>query len=388
MRNFKKLLCVMLALVVALSAASCSFSKQYAYQKDDIELPIGVYIYYLYQAYTEAQNYAQQLDSYDSTTGRYNGKKSFLKLEITDGDDNTAVAEDWIKDKAKEYLQDAIAASYEFNKVGATVDELGPKNMYSEINPYAVYNYQTGQLDYSLDKTLADVAASYEDYGIGFDAWLFCTATLSQMKEASFEKEYGEDGVTPVSKDEITDYFTKNYTSYSTLSANLYTTETAEDDSESTTDVALSEDEVKKYEDAFKAYAEELKAGTSMDDVVAEYNEAFGAEATASPNVTKIDKDTEDELNKAILELKEGEASYKIIGDDENTRVIYLIYKAPIKDSVAEYVDDDSKRSNLLHEIKDDAFEELLDKVIEEKGCEPSSACNGYKPSMFEATKK
>ena len=50
MRNFKKLLCVALALVVALTAASCSLSKQYAYEKEDIKLPVGAYINYLDQA--------------------------------------------------------------------------------------------------------------------------------------------------------------------------------------------------------------------------------------------------------------------------------------------------------------------------------------------------
>jgi hypothetical protein len=154
----------------------------------------------------------------------------------------------------------------------------------------------------------------------------------------------------------------------------------------------MSEDDVKKYEDAFKSYAKELKKGKSMDDVVAEYNEAFGAEATASPSVQKIDKDTEDELNKAILALKEGEASYKIIGDDENTRVIYLIYKAPIKDKVAEYVNNEGEdgtdhRSTLLHEIKDDAFKELLNVIIEAGDVKMSSDCNGYNPSMFEKKK-
>ena len=104
MKNFTKILCVVLALVVALSAAACSLTQQYAYQKDDIELPIGTYIYYLYSAYNEAQNLAQQSDLYDSETGKYDGKKSFLKMEITDEDGETAVAEDWINDKAAEKL--------------------------------------------------------------------------------------------------------------------------------------------------------------------------------------------------------------------------------------------------------------------------------------------
>ncbi len=385
MRNFKKLLCVVLVVLVAFSAASCSLTKQYAYQKDDIELPIGVYIFYLYQAYSEAQNYAQQTDAYDSATGRYNGKKSFLKVEITDSDDNTAVAEDWIKDKAKEYTRNAVAISIEANKLGATIDELGAKDMYSTINPYSIYNSSTGQLDYSLDQSLADVAANYEQFGIGFDSWLLCNASIAQTENAVFDKEYGEGGPLAVSTDEITKYFTENYYSYTTFSANLYTTEAGEDGS--TENVALDKDEVKRYEDAFKSYAEEVSGGKSVDDVVAEYNEAFGAEATATPSVNKIDKDTTDELNKAILDLKEGEAAYKIIGDDENTRVIYLIYKAPIKDEIANYVDDETQRSTLLHEMKDEDFEQLIKDIIKENDIELSSACNGYQPSLFEKTK-
>ena len=84
MKNFTKILCVVLALVAALSVASCSLTKQYAYQKDDIELPIGVYVYYMYSSYNEAQTLAQKSDLYDAATGKYDGKKSFLKMEITD----------------------------------------------------------------------------------------------------------------------------------------------------------------------------------------------------------------------------------------------------------------------------------------------------------------
>ena len=60
MKNHSKILCVVLALIIALSAASCSLSKEFAYQKDDIELPIGTYILYLQQAYQQAQGFAQK----------------------------------------------------------------------------------------------------------------------------------------------------------------------------------------------------------------------------------------------------------------------------------------------------------------------------------------
>ena len=392
MRNFQKLLCVVLVLIVALSAASCSLTPQYIYQNDSYKLPVGVYIYYLRQAYSEAQSYAQQSDKYDSATGKYDGKKSFLKMEITDGDDNTAVAEDWIKDKAKEYTQKSIALCYEFNKLGATFDELGPNDMISTISPYAIYNSQTGQLDESLDKTLAEYAKDVEQYGIGFDSWLFVNSSYDLMNEATFKAEYGEGGENPVSKDEITKYFTENYYNYTTISANLYTTETKKDedgnDTEETENKAFDKKTLKKYEDAFKGYAAELKGKTTMDDIVKKYNKAFDAEATASPSCVKIDKDTTDELSKAVLGLKEGEATYKIIGDDDNTKVIYLIYRQPIKDKVAEYIDGGTQQDNLLHEMKDDAFDELLKSIIEDGNADLPSCCNSYKPSMFEEEKK
>lgn len=392
MRNFKKLLCVVLVLLVAFSAASCSITQQYAYQKDEVKLPVGVYIFNLQRAYGEAQSYAQQSDKYDSETGKYDGKKSFLKMEITDSDENTAVAEDWIKDKAKEYTLESIAIMTEFYKLGATIDELGPNDMYSSINIYSIYNTQTGQLDQSLDQKLSDVAKNYEKYGIGFDSWLLCNSSIDLMKEAAFNAEYAADGPSPVSKDDITKYFTDNYYNYTTISAPLYTSEAKKDDSgnatEETENKAMSKKEVQKYEDAFKAYAKDLKGGKSMDDVVEKYNKAFKAEATANPTVVKIEKDTTDELSKAVLGLKEGEATYKIIGDDDTTRMIYLIYRQPIKDKISEYLDGGTKQSGLLHEMKDDDFDKLLKAIIEDENIELSSACNSYKPSMFEEKDK
>ncbi len=93
-------------------------------------------------------------------------------------------------------------------------------------------------------------------------------------------------------------------------------------------------------------------------------------------------------MNKAVIALKDKDATSKVIGDDENTRVIYLIYKEPIKDKVKEYVDDEAKRSSLLHEMQDDTFDELLDVIVEGGNAELTSDCNSYKPSMFEEKKK
>ncbi|MBQ9680460.1 MAG: hypothetical protein IJV48_07260 [Ruminococcus sp.] len=376
MKNFSKILCVVLALIMALSVASCSFSKQYAYQKDDIEVPIGVYIYYLYNAYNSAQSYAQQSDLYDSETGKYDGKKSFLKMEITDDDGETAVAEDWIKNKTEERIKEAVAIYTKFNDLGCTIDQ-------TEIDSTKTYYQSYWDQSYS---------EQFEAYGVSFDSFFEAGYMIPVMENEAFKAEYGTDGPSAVSDEDLTAYFTENYTSYKYFSANLYTTETAEseDGSEETAseNVALSEDEIAAYQKDFESYASTLSEGGSFDDVKKEYMEKY--EITDDPvteSVEIIDEDTEDEILKTIKGMKDGQAMTMEIGDDDTSKQLYLIYREPIKDQVEKYTDPEQEKDTVLSSMKGEDFEELLKNFADELNITLSSACSSYNPSMFEESK-
>ena len=88
-----KLGSLLLAIMMAFTAvaAGCSFNKEWSYKTSEKELPIGVYIYCLNNAYATAKGYAEKLDGYDSE------KDSWLDMEITDDDGNKEVARKWIK---------------------------------------------------------------------------------------------------------------------------------------------------------------------------------------------------------------------------------------------------------------------------------------------------
>ena len=377
MKNFSKILCVVLALVIALSAASCSLSKQYAYEKDDIKLPIGVYIYYLYNAYNSAQSYAQKSDLYDSATGKYDGKKSFLKMEITDDDGKTAVAEDWIKDKAAEDTKTAVAIQTKFNDLGCTLDQ-------TEID--STQSYYKSYWDQSYSEML-------EPYGISFDSFFLAGYTLPAMESEAFKAEYGTGGPSAVSDEELTKYFKDNYTSYKYFSANLYTTETAEntDGSAETAseNIPLSADKIAEYQKDFDGYATTLSDGGSYADVVAEYmkNYVFNDAATTE-NVEDIDEESTDEIMKTILDMKDGQAMTVVIGDDDTTKQIYLVYREPIENQVEAYTDPEQHKNDVLSAMKHEEFDEMLKKLAEEMNITLSSACDSYKPSRFEETKK
>ena len=377
MKNFSKILCVVLALVIALSAASCSLSKQYAYEKDDIKLPIGVYIYYLYNAYNSAQSYAQKSDLYDSATGKYDGKKSFLKMEITDDDGKTAVAEDWIKDKAAEDTKTAVAIQTKFNDLGCTLDQ-------TEID--STQSYYKSYWDQSYSEML-------EPYGISFDSFFLAGYTLPAMESEAFKAEYGTGGPSAVSDEELTKYFKDNYTSYKYFSANLYTTETAEntDGSAETAseNIPLSADKIAEYQKDFDGYATTLSDGGSYADVVAEYMKKYAVEEDpTTENVEDIDEESTDEIMKTILDMKDGQAMTVVIGDDDTTKQIYLVYREPIENQVEAYTDPEQHKNDVLSAMKHEEFDEMLKKLAEEMNITLFSACDSYKPSRFEETKK
>ena len=364
MRNFTKILCVALALIVALSAASCSLSKQYSYKTDDVELPIGVYIYYLQTAYNEAQTLAQKSDKYDSEAGTYDGSKSFLKMEITDDDGNTAVAEQWIIDKAAEYMNDAVAVYHEYNELKATLDE----------STHEYYkSYYTSYWEQGLSET-------YQGLGISLDSFIQAAITIPLMRSAVFEAEYSEGGPQAVADDDLKSFFNDNYTSYKYFSADLFTS--SED--EATSGTAMTDEEVAAIEKDFKAYADSIKDSESFTSALEKYKAAYDSSATATEDIKKIDEDTADDIQKAIVDLKEGKAKAQIIGDDETSRKMYLLYKAPITDE-KDYLSDDNNRLTVLSEMKNDDFSDYLKEVAKSLKIDVSSSCSSYKPSMFEA---
>lgn len=372
MKNFSKILCVVLALVMAMTAASCALSKPYAYQKDDVEIPVGVYIYYLQSAYNQAQSYAQQSELYDSETGKYDGKNSFLQMEITDDDGETAIAEDWIKDKAEENTKIAIATYAKFNELGCTIDEAEIKQAEDYYKSY-------------WEQSLQD---SYEGYGISFESFMMAGYTIPVMESEAFDAEYAEDGPSALSAEEVGAYFTENYTSYKYFSVNLYTTETETDADGNDTDVStpLSEKEIAAYQKAFEGYASTLSAGGSFDDILKEYMDANSIEEDPSTsNVEIIDEDTDDELMKAIKDMKDGQAMTIETGDTDETKQLYLLYREPIENQLEAYTDPDQNRSTVVSEMKHEEFDELLEKLADEMNISLSSACKSYKPSMFEA---
>lgn len=374
MKPYAKIGSLLLALIIAVAAVGCtpiSLNAEWAYKTDKVELPIGVYSYSLKTAYSQAQNYASKLASYDEASD------SWLDLEITDDDGDKAIARDWIKNEADKMCLNYIAVDNLVEELGidmsgATADSAKKSaEEYWTVGPYASYGYYMPYKD------------QYEPYGVSFESFEYCTTLYNTKYSAIFDKIYGEGGSKEVKDDEFISYFTENYTDYKYIKANLYKSTT--DESNKNTDVALSDEDAKKITDEFDGYAKELNNGTSFDDVVNKYKTANSLTDDPSTSAVENLKSSSlgDELKTALGEMKANEAKTVKVGTG-NTAVYYLIYKGDINSDIDSYVYDSTQRNKLLADMKKDEFAKYVDDLAQKTDCEKNqSVLDQYKPELY-----
>lgn len=377
MKAIKKITAAFLAVLMIMSISGCSTKPEWSYKVDDNEMQIGVYIYALYTAYNQAASYASSAEGYDA-------EKSFLNLTITDDDGETAVAKDWIVDTAKELTKNILTIEEEFEARGLTLtaeDEAAAKE--SADNDWNLGPYYDMYLAYGMMPTpYKDIL---EPYGVSYESFERASYMASAKQTALFEEIYINDEETAVSTEDLTNYFTENYTSYSYLSVRL--ADSATDDSGSTTYTAMSDEDIAEIESTLQGYADNINngAGTFAEQMV-EYTAL--KELESDPSTSAVENLDESSLNEDVIaalnELEEGKASLVKIGEAENA-YYYLVYKAPIADSVADYIEDETNSFNVLSAMKSEEFQDMLTAKAEELGIqENTSVVNSYKPSMFE----
>ena len=377
MKAIKKITAAFLAVLMIMSISGCSTKPEWSYKVDDNEVQIGVYIYALYTAYNQAASYASSAEGYDA-------EKSFLNLTINDDDGETAVAKDWIVDTAKELTKNILTIEEEFEARGLTLtaeDEAAAKE--SADNDWNLGPYYDMYLAYGMMPTpYKDIL---EPYGVSYESFERASYMASAKQTALFEEIYINDEETAVSTEDLTNYFTENYTSYSYLSVRL--ADSATDDAGSTTYTAMSDEDIAEIESTLQGYADNINngAGTFAEQMV-EYTAL--KELESDPSTSAVENLDESSLNEDVIaalnELEEGKASLVKVGEAENA-YYYLIYKAPIADSVADYIEDETNSFNVLSAMKSEEFQDMLTAKAEELGIqENTSVVNSYKPSMFE----
>ena len=373
MKPVLKLGSLLLAVLMAVAAvfSGCSLNKEWSYKSSAKELPVGVYIYCLSNAYSTAKSYAEKLEDYDSS------KADWLDKEITDDDGNKAVARQWIKNKAQEYCLNFLAVEDQLVvETAATYDEATLTNYRDMAKQY----WEVGVSQYG--QQTAALKLTYEPFGVSLESFSYVYADANVKQEALFYGTYGKGGSKEVKDDELNEYFTDNYVSYSYLGAPLYSATTDEEGNSS--NIALSDKKIEELKSEYEGYVSDIKNGKSLDDVTKAYREKNNDE-TAEPTTNTDHKDSfsmGDDFKAAVEKLDGKSATTLVVGEKENA-MLYFIYKDDIKDVAKNYLKDGEQKKQVLAKMKSDEFKDYMKELVKELKYEKNSAVDGYDPKMF-----
>lgn len=338
MKNTIKPLAILSAAVLLACTTGCA-DTSWSFKTDKTTLSNGMYIYYTVEAYNEASS-----EISESSESSESSDVSIMEQKI-DGKSS----EEWMKEKAVEKAVEKM-----------TLEKLASKNKIKidEATLEAQSSYYTQMYQYG--------SSMYEQLGISEDSYISATVEYDLLWSEVFDSIYDEGGTKEVSSEDKEKYFKENYTDYFYISYSLTTT----DDDGNTVDVDdTTLDTVKTN---FAKYVDMInKQSKTTDDVVAQYKVDFDTETDPSYSGTAVleDASLSDELKEAITDLKENRAAVTTINN-----TYYLIYKGAIADKVST-LEDDSVNSNVLHQMKDEEYEEYLDNEEKKLDYETNDAC-------------
>jgi hypothetical protein len=383
-KKIKKIVAGSVAGALIVSATACtpiSTKAQWSYKYGDYEKAVGVYIFALYNAYNEAQTYAEDVDGYDEN-------ESFLDLKITDDEGNEAVASQWIKDRADIIVREALYLDNALDEKNSTVDEESYSSQ-AQQDWELGYNYALySQYGYSTTPE-QDIL---EPYGISVDSYCQLQYIANAKRSQLFDLMYDEGGSEEVSDKELKKYFDESYSYYSYFTIPLYE-DTTDDDGNQTSE-AYSTKKQKKLTKLAESYANAINNGSTVNKQCKEYLDYTKSDAEVSDTVTtNCELLDEDNLSSSTLgedvatdfvDIKVGEAKAITIGEDDS-KTIYVIQKLnPVKAESEYLTKDDSTRKSVLQNMKSDDFTAFLEKEAKALKCEVnSSTIDRYDPDMF-----
>lgn len=338
-KELKRVTAVVLALVMMLSASACS-DKSWSVKNSDESLAVGVYIYYLYNAYYTASN--QVTDS----------SKSVLDQTIENKN-----ASDWIKDTALENCKNMLAVDSKMKELNLSLtdDEISKAKTTSSTN-------------------WASYGSTLEKLGVSQDSYYKATALLSAKYTKLFEAIYGKSGTKAVSDKDLETYFTENYVHFNYFTKSLTTTDA---DGKST---AMTDEQIQTVADQFNGYANLFNSGKTAQEVADTYKADDALEsAPLQENLSTLDSlGLPDELNSALQGLEVSKAVAVKSGT-----TYYLFCKQDVKQQVSKLADSDY-RMNVLISMKSEEFFGIISDAVSAMNVSINDAVvKKYKPSMF-----
>jgi len=222
-----------------------------------------------------------------------------------------------------------------------------------------------------LDEFYAEMEGNPESemlaYGFSKEHYSNMYIAVNLEEQALFYGLYDEGGERAVPEADIRTFFDENYVAYKAITV-------SHADGEGN---ALSDDDIKANKDMLNNYLELIKAGDSMDKVIAKHTDdqaEEGAEpatveegetAEENANIQIISTITGDEnIVKAVLGVKEGENAVVEYTDENGTTYSALINRVNVEKAGGEdYYK--NQHDSVLYGIKFDEFDAEVETVVD-----------------------
>ena len=267
--NIKKIAALSCAAAMLGSLTACGENTTWGAVIDGVQIPTGVFIYYLDSAHYDAQTKLneQSAASQDvlSPEGAAAQSSETVTLPLFSSQIDGVDAKQWIYDEATKSMQEYAAVEAKFNEYGLTLSN-------EEKETAQVY----------LDQMWEYAEDYYTTKGISENSYRSIFLNSSK-KQQLFEHIYSEGGERAVSDDEIKAYLDENYAMINYIEVELR-------DGEGN---LLKSDGKAERMEMLNGYIERYKNGEDFDDLNAEYvtyyenlkkaaEEAAAAEAAAN----------------------------------------------------------------------------------------------------------
>lgn len=343
-KSFKKAAAAMLAIVMAVSTAACSTDKSWAMKSDTLTVPIGVYIYSLYNSYQSASSQVT-----DTT-------KPLLQQQI-DGQN----VEAWIKDQALTHTKMLYVLDDKMKemKLSLTADE-------------------TKYISSITDSEWSSLSSTLEKYGVSKSSFNIAYADYYIKYQKVFDATYGKGGTKAVSDADLKSYFEKNYTDFGFMYQSLYSIES------NGATKALTTAEGNDIKKKFDAYAADVSSGKkTLEQAAQDYQTS--AKLSQSPYQAATQPLTSSTLPADLItmlkSMKDGEVKAA-----EITGTYVVVQKNDVTKKSAEQLGTDTGRSSVLFEMKNKEYSDSMEKEAKAytKAQINQAAIDSYKPAMFE----
>lgn len=345
----KKLAAGVTACLCLVSALTGCYSEDKAWsaKRGDDTAAIGVYIYYLSSAYSEALGKVED------------ASKPVFDQEI-DGKDGTQ----WVKDRAKESIQLMYYVDQRFEDLGLSLSDDDQSQISSLTSN--VWSYSSSQMNqYGIAKTSLEKA--YSEFIVKY--------------QKVFQAMYGKGGEKEVSDDDIRTFYEDTYTDFEYFTCS-YTKTDEDGNSEDMTD-----DEKAEAKTKFEAYATKVQDGDlTMEKAAEEYQKSIDSDTSTYQSQT-VDLETNgsyypDEFVEKLKSMKEGEVAYVDLPDSNK---FYVIQKNSISKKCDEVLADDSQRLNVIATMKNEEYSNDMEEAAKKLDdiTFNDSAINSYDPKMF-----